>query len=260
MVFDSFTQINSDGAGYVLDKDARAEIVSCFTYYCAWGYFAGEGAKVRSVGGNNSYGDYGVIASGFSTSETVRTAAVYGGRFETIAGTVINGPLAVGLAMTGATSGAEATLLNDQTAGDYIIFKYDAGYGDPALGLGSTSFVPGETVNIAGGRSVGIASVAGSVGGQKGVLIEVAGLSTTPRVGDNVAFTTSLVQSGVATDNNYYIIAAVTGFTTATGRATLSIAPEKTLRTLDDGTNSSLIEMRTNFSQMRLTGHDFLSV
>lgn len=260
MVFDSFTMINSDGAGYILDKDARAEIVSCFTYYCSWGYFAGEGARVRSVGGNNSYGDYAVIASGFSTSETARTASVYGGRFETIAGTVINGPLAVGLAMTGATSGAEATLLNDQTAGDYIIFKYDPGYGDPSLGLGSTTFVPGETVNIAGGRSVGIASVAGSVGGQKGVLIEVAGLTTAPRVGDNVAFTTSLVQSGVTTDNNYYIVAAVTGFTTATGRATLSIAPEKTLRTLDDETNSSLIEMRTNFSQMRLTGHDFLSV
>ena len=88
----------------------------------------------------------------------------------------------------------------------------------------------------------------------------VSGLSTAPRVGDNVAFTTTTVQSGVSTDNNYYIIAAVTGFTTATGRATLSIAPEKTLRTVDDGTSSSLIQMRTNFSQMRLTGHDFLSV
>ena len=260
MVFDSFTMINSDGAGYILDKDARAEIVSCFTYYCSWGYFAGEGARVRSVGGNNSYGDYGVIASGFSTVETPRTAAVYGDRLETITGTVVNGPLAVGLAMTGATSGARATLINDQTAGDYIIFKYNAGYGDPSIGIGTTSFVPGETINIAGGRSVGIASVAGSVGGQKGVLIEVSGLSTTPRIGDNVAFTTTTVQSGVSTDNNYYIIAAVTGFTTATGRATLSIAPEKTLRTIDDGTSTSLIQMRTNFSQMRLTGHDFLSV
>ena len=34
MVFDAFTNVHSDGVGFMLEDDAVAEIVSCFTYYC----------------------------------------------------------------------------------------------------------------------------------------------------------------------------------------------------------------------------------
>ncbi len=263
MVFDSFTTINSDGAGYVLDAEARAEIVSCFTYYCTWGYFAGEGSKVRSVGGNNSYGVYGAIASGFGTGETARTAQLFGDRIDLREQSLV-GDIEVGMALTGLTSGAEATLLNDQSAGNFLIVKYNDGMGDPVLGIGTTSFVQGETIEFPGG-TVGIVSNTDAVApGQKGIILEITGLSTAPLVGDNLGFTTTVYSAGVTTDANFYIISAVSGFTTATGRATVTIAPEKSVRTPfttdASGNPDSGIEMRTLYSQMRLTGHDFLSV
>ena len=64
MVFDAFTHVASDGAGYILDKGEIAEIVSCFTYYAKWGYYSGGGSRIRGVGGNNSYGDFGSVAVG----------------------------------------------------------------------------------------------------------------------------------------------------------------------------------------------------
>ena len=79
MVFDAFTNVLSDGAGFILDKGAGAEIVSSFTYYAKWGYYSGGGSRIRAVGGNSSYGDYGVISSGFNTDETPRTARLFGG-------------------------------------------------------------------------------------------------------------------------------------------------------------------------------------
>ena len=44
--------------------------MSCFTYYCDIGYLAESGGKIRGIVGNNSYGEYGAVARGFSQSET----------------------------------------------------------------------------------------------------------------------------------------------------------------------------------------------
>jgi len=74
MVANDFTQINSDGVGIHALNDGRTEIVSCFTYYCDIGYLAEGGAKIRAIVGNNSYGEYGAVARGFSQSETPLTA------------------------------------------------------------------------------------------------------------------------------------------------------------------------------------------
>jgi hypothetical protein len=70
MVANDWTQINSDGIGIHALNDGRTEIVSCFTYYCAIGYLAESGAKIRAIVGNNSYGEYGAVARGYSQSET----------------------------------------------------------------------------------------------------------------------------------------------------------------------------------------------
>jgi len=72
-VANDWTQINSDGIGFVVKNDGRSELVSCFTYYCNIGYLCEGGGKIRSVGGNNSYGEYGAVARGFSQSETPLT-------------------------------------------------------------------------------------------------------------------------------------------------------------------------------------------
>jgi hypothetical protein len=69
IVANDWTQINSDGIGFVVKNDGRSELVSCFTYYCNIGYLCESGGKIRSVGGNNSYGEFGAVARGFSQSE-----------------------------------------------------------------------------------------------------------------------------------------------------------------------------------------------
>ncbi len=288
MVFDAYTNVLSDGAGFILDNDAGAEIVSCFTYYCRWGYYSGGGSRIRSVAGNNSYGDYGVIASGFSTSEVPRTARVFGDRADTVVGT-ISGTVSVGNTMVGETSGARATFINDQTSADRIYFKYWPGYGAP--GIGTTSFVPGEWVTFIGAGTTGalrLATAPGSVSGQKGVIIELDLVdgNNLPVVGDAIGFTTTGIGSDRVNDQpRNYIINNVTGFTTTfvqhrgylsgglppvtySGRVTVTISPEKGAATPDTragiGTSvtagGSFVEIRTKFSNARLTGHDFLSV
>jgi hypothetical protein len=73
IVANDWTQINSDGIGFIVKNDGRSELVSCFTYYCNIGYLCESGGKIRSVGGNNSYGEFGAVARGFSQAETPLT-------------------------------------------------------------------------------------------------------------------------------------------------------------------------------------------
>ena len=288
MVFDAFTNVLSDGAGFVLDNDAGAEIVSSFTYYCRWGYYAGGGSRIRGVGGNNSYGDYGVIASGFSTAETPRSLRLFGDKVETKVGTV-SGTVAVGNTMIGETSGAYATFINDQISSDAIYFKYYPGYGDVTAGIGTTSFVDGEWVTFIGAGTTGaiqLSEAAGAAGGQKGVLFELdlADGDNLPLVGDAIGITTTGIGSDLVNGQpRFYIINNVTGFTTTytqyrgsvglgpveyPGRVTVTVSPEKGIETPDTRTGTgntitdggSFVEVRTRFSNARLTGHDFLSI
>lgn len=295
MVFDAFTMVNSDGAGYVLDKNAIAEIVSCFTYYCKWGYYSGGGSRIRAVGGNNSYGDYGVISSGFSTAEAPRAARIFGDQMKIQAATIA-GTVAVGQTMVGQTSGSRGWILNDQRSADKLHFKYYPGYGATAtaangnIAIGTSPFIDGEVVytyddtsgaGYAGSFYVGAA--ASSLSGQKGTILEVDAVSSTLLVGDSVGFNTTFGQESL-----FYIIntvsnvaAAVTYRNALTGiaytyynRATLTISPDKGRATPDTrnrftdqgGDFSTLvsagssISVRTRFSQVRLTGHDFLYV
>ena len=300
MVFDAFTNVLSDGAGFILDKGAGAEIVSSFTYYAKWGYYSGGGSRIRAVGGNNSYGDYGVISSGFNTDEVPRTARLFGDRLDITTGSITN-TCAVGNTMIGETSGAYATYINDQTAADRVYFKYYPGYGDPGIGgggtgIGTTSFVKGEQITFIGAGTTGaleVKNVTGSVSGQKGVIIELdlADPNNLPLVGDAVGFTTTAACIGsdrIEGQPRYYIVNAVTGFqtnftqnrgssgntapVTYTGRLTITISPEKGVGTWDTrlsglsttgadvNAGGSFLEFRSKFSNARLTGHDFLSV
>jgi hypothetical protein len=71
-----FTQVLSDGVGAWVLNNARAELVSVFTYYCAVGYLAENGGVIRATNGNNSYGLYGAVSDGIDPSETPATATV----------------------------------------------------------------------------------------------------------------------------------------------------------------------------------------
>ena len=223
MVFDSFTNVMSGGVGIYLEDDAVAEIVSCFTYYCAYGYISDTGSEIRSLSSNNSYGTYGALAVGFSTHEVGRPAKLYGDQVTTATGT-ITGTIAVGATMRGTVSGARATVTNDQSSSDKIYFKYNTGFGntssDPtvlengAIGIGTTVFQPGEKVELdsVGAGATGyfqVASASDSVQGQKGILMELTGLTTSLTVGDSLGFSTT----GMGfSDTNSYIVRTASAY------------------------------------------------
>ena len=69
MTSNDFTQVLSDGIGAWITNNARAELVSVFTYYCQIGYFAENGGIIRATNGNNSYGSFGSIAQGNDQNE-----------------------------------------------------------------------------------------------------------------------------------------------------------------------------------------------
>ena len=77
MTANDFTQVLSDGIGAWVTNNARAELVSVFTYYCQAGYFAEDGGIIRAANGNNSYGRYGSIADGIDDTEIPQIVAAF---------------------------------------------------------------------------------------------------------------------------------------------------------------------------------------
>ena len=69
MLANDYTQINDLGYGVIATNNALSELVSVFTYYAHTGYYANNGAQIRSLGGNNSYGDFGMVAEGADPDE-----------------------------------------------------------------------------------------------------------------------------------------------------------------------------------------------
>jgi hypothetical protein len=77
MTANDFTQVLSDGIGAWITNNARAELVSVFTYYCQIGYFAEDGGIIRAANGNNSYGRYGSIADGIDDTEVPQVTKAF---------------------------------------------------------------------------------------------------------------------------------------------------------------------------------------
>jgi hypothetical protein len=77
IVSNDFTQVLSDGIGAWVLNNARAELVSVFSYYAHIGYLAQDGGIIRATNGNSSYGTYGTIADGIDATETPVIARNY---------------------------------------------------------------------------------------------------------------------------------------------------------------------------------------
>ena len=76
MLSNDYTQINDQGYGIVGNNNALLEAVSVFTYYAHMGYYSLNGSQIRSLTGNNSYGDFGLVAQGSDPDEIAREAAL----------------------------------------------------------------------------------------------------------------------------------------------------------------------------------------
>jgi len=261
-----YTQINSDGKGVHAIAGGRGEMVSVFTYYNTISYHAESGGFIRGLNCSSAYGEQGAVADGTLAAETpvevqargemlkYATAGFIGAATESdIADTVSTSGTPTAAAIVGDTSGATATIFRTNISLDYIHIENRTG-----------NFQQGETVTITKDDSSTFqATLDASFGdssaaqtGQVGPLIAVKSSdgtlssATVITVGSNVVF---------AGDNaKYYRVSAVsetnTGNETALIRLTESVTTLRAIAEDEEG------DITSNFSNVRLTGHDFLDI
>ena len=233
MLFHTYTAVHSDGLGIFLKANANAEMISTFTYYCQVGFAAIGGSKIRSLNSSNAYGEYAVYSAGFDAGETANTGTVKGIMLSyqgLVSGTFNDGEL-----ITGA-GGATAYVINVQSEPKvlYII---------PASG----TFQSGEVVTGAGGATVTL--VAGAVTSNQSGRILVTQFASSADAGDSLQFAT--------TDGNAYQIQTVSSVTA--NNIAYHVLVFSTSRATPVASGVS-VNVRKEFSLVRLTGHDFLQV
>ena len=236
ILFHAYTCINDNGVGYWIKNGGKAEIVSCFTYFCHIGYATTGGGKIRALNGNNSYGTYGALSAGFDTTENItnQTGTIYGAQLSYSG--LTGGDFSTGDTITGSISGATATVTNVQASITKLYYKLNSG----------TPLQNNETISNTGGVSAAVTS--SGLQNQQGFVLVVSGLGAEPVPGASVS---------IAEDTISYVIQSVSGtYVDSNSAVVLVLAQEKPTGSAD----GTAVTIRYSYSQVRLTGHDFLSI
>jgi hypothetical protein len=234
MLFHAYTTIADNGVGIWVRNGGRGEVVSCFTYFAYFGYASSGGGVIRSLNGNNSYGTWGAASFGFLASEVTQPGTIYGKQL-TVTLDPIPAGFTAGSTITGATSGATGTVTNLQASAGKIYYNQTS----------VANFVNGE--NISDGTNT-LTIAGGGVSDQNGFLIVANGFTSEPLPGASIQ---------IAGDSSAYVVRAVTGtYVSAASVLSIALVQEK-VTTSPPG---AVLTIRYNYSQIRLTGHDFLSI
>ena len=226
ILVDSFTQLHDGGVGFWCKDLGNAEIVSSFTYYAHIGYTCTGGGRLRSLSGNNSYGEYGAVSSGTDQTETALTGTVRGERlnfvydefslqfkkFEQVVQGEDDG--AGNIDYTGSNANyALALVLNVQE--DYLIIEPITGTfgnGFPIKGVSSST--------VTGSGATGVTDSTAALVGITGNIFTMDNLPVVNGVADipkQTASTNFLDVSGQSQydDDGFYVVSEVTDSSTA---------------------------------------------
>ena len=235
MLFHTYTAIHSDGLGIWVKANSNAELISTFTYFCQIGLSATGGSKIRSLNSSSAYGEYGVYSAGFDASETANQGTVRGTMLSY--SNVLTADFTAGEQIQGGSSGATAYVVNVQAEPKrmYIVGK-------------SGTFASNEVVT---GQTSGTTAtlVAGTVEGNQTGRILVSTFTTIPTAGDALQFST--------TDGNAFQIQSVSTVTANSVVYRVLVFSTSRATPVADGV---ALQVRKEFSVIRLTGHDFLQV
>lgn len=232
MIFHGYTIISDNGVGYWVNNGGLAELVSNFTYYCYFGYTCTNGSEIRSLNGNCSYGTYGASSSGFDASEVPLTGTLVG---EELNAVYVSGTVNVGDTITDDITGATAEILNVQYSADKVYIKSRSG-----------TFGAGNNCTTSGGAI--FTATVDAVRDVRGFILIVSGLAAEPRPGGSIS---------LADDSISYVIQSVSGtYVDTSSNMIIVLSQEKPTGSVN-GTGATV---RYNYSQVRLTGHDFLQI
>ena len=255
-----FTQINSDGIGVHCLAGGRGEMVSIFTYYCDKSFYAHSGGFIRGLNCSSAYGELGAVADGTLSSESPVTVQSRGQLLKydstTFAGAATESDISDMITTSGQgtativgdSSGATATILRVNISLDYLHIENIVG----------GPFTDGETVTITKENSSTFqVNLAGSSAqtGQQGPLIAVDSF-------DGTLGSANVIQPGAniqfSGDSTYYRVSAVSETNTSNQQATIRLTASVTSgNAITDNTSTTIT---TSFSNVRLTGHDFLDI
>jgi hypothetical protein len=231
MIFHGYTVISDNGVGFWVKDGGKSEIVSCFTYYCYFGYTASGGGFIRSLNGNNSYGTWGATARGFDASESAVTGTVLGRQ---LAFTYGAGTFNVGDTLT-SSSGATAVITNVQYSANKIYVRNITG-----------TFAAGNTLTTSSGGTGAVN--AGAMSDQSGFVLVLNNLSALPKSGASIS---------LAGDSFSYVVQTSSGtYVNAASEIIVVLAQDKP----NGSPSGTVATIRYVYSQIRLTGHDFLSI
>jgi hypothetical protein len=260
-----FTQINSDGIGVHAIGGGRGEMVSVFTYYCGKSFYGESGGFIRGLNCSSAYGEKGAVADGTLASEATvnvqargeilkynSTTFVGAATESDISDIVTTSGTPIAASVVGDTSGATATIFRVNLSLDYLHIENRSG-----------NFQQGETVTITKDDSstfqVNLDSSTGDSSaaqiGQIGPLIAVSSGTTALTstgligVGTNIKFTG---------DSKYYRISLVSEENTTNETALVRLT--ESITTLNQKADNTVVDVTQNFSNVRLTGHDFLDI
>ena len=230
MLFHQYTVISDNGVGFWIHNNGKSEIVSCFTYYCYFGYSATAGGYIRSLNGNNSYGTWGATANGFDSTESTVSGTIFGKQLNCIT----TGTIAVGDTVT-SSAGGTATVRSVQQSADKVYVTNIVG-----------DFNITNTLTFTSGGTGTIST--GALENQKGLVLVLNNLTARPVAGGSIT---------IAGDAYSYVIQTVSGsWSSASSVVTVVLAQEKLTGSADGAT----FVVRYKYSQVRLTAHDFLNV
>ena len=260
-----FTQINSDGIGVHALARGRGEMVSIFTYYCDKSFYCTAGGFIRGLNCSSGYGEYGAVADGtdpLEASVNVQTRGELLGYSATgfvgaatesdVADTVSTSGTPTAATIVGDTSGATATIFRVNISLDYLHIESRSG-----------NFQQGEvctvtkddssTYQLTLSSSFGDSTAAQT--GQFGPLIAVSSGTTSLtstgliKVGTNIKFTG---------DSKYYRISLVSEENTSAETALVRLT--ESITSANEKADNTVTNVTQNFSNVRLTGHDFLDI
>jgi len=255
-----FTQINSDGIGVHALARGRGEMVSIFTYYCAKSFYAHSGGFIRGLNCSSGYGEIGAEADGTDPNESAVNVTTRGEILKYDATTFGGGATESDIAdmistsgqgtatVTGNSSGATATIFRVNISLDYLHIENIVG----------GPFTDDETVTITKENSstfeVDLIDTNAQTG-QQGPLIAVSSGSTALNAANIINVGTNILFSG---DSTYYRVSAVSEEDTSNENALIRLTSSVTSG--DAKADNTSADITGNFSNVRLTGHDFLDI
>ena len=254
-----FTQINSDGIGVHALARGRGEMVSIFTYYCDKSFYATTGGFIRGLNCSSAYGEKGAVADGTDPNEAAVNVTTRGQLLKydstTFAGAATESDIQDMISTSGQGT---ATISGDSSGATATIFRVNISLDYLHIENVSGTFTDDETVTITKEDSstfqVDLIN-SNAQTGQQGPLIAVSSGTTALssanviKVGTNIKFTG---------DSTYYRVSAVSEEDTSSENALVRLTSSITSGNAKaDNTSADITE---NFSNVRLTGHDFLDI